>query len=244
MIHLGINVDHVATVRQARGSLYPDPVFAGLQAELAGADVIHMHLTVEREHIQEHDVERFVTNTQTRLVLECAAMDDIRDFALRVKPTDVCLVPELISHRDKSGGFDVINHQDQLTDFVAAFQESGIRNTLVVTPEEAQIEAAARVGSAGVELDARAYSTSSADPAARSVEIARLVTACDFAYSLGLNIAVGRGLQYDNIQPIAAIETIEELTVGHAVIARALYFGLPEAVAEMKRRIMEARQRG
>ncbi len=242
MIQLGINVDHVATVREARGSRYPDPVFAGLQAELAGADVIRMHLTHDRRHVKEHDVERFVQNAQTRLSLECAPDEQIRDFALRVGPADVCLVPEHASQRDSAGGFDVLEHQDQLTDFVAAFEQSGIRNTLLVTANEAQIEAAARVGSAGIELDARAYCAAT-DPAARSVEIANLVSACDFAYSLGLTISVGRGLQYDNIQAVAAIETIDELNVGHAVIARALYFGLPEAVTQLKRLIVEARQR-
>lgn len=243
MILLGVNVDHVATVREARGSRYPDPVFAGLQAELAGADIVRMHLMADRRHIKEHDVERFAASTQTRLSLECSVNDNIREFALRARPNDVCLVPEDASQQDSFGGLDVTSHQDLLIDFVSAFQETGIRNTLLVTPDEAQIEAAARVGSAGVELDARAYAAT-ADPASRSVEVARLVTACDFAYSLGLNIGVGRGLQYDNIQEIAAIETIEELTIGHAVIARALYFGLPEAVAEMKRLIVEARQRG
>lgn len=238
MIQLGINVDHVATVREARGSRYPDPVFAGLQAELAGADVIRMHLTSDRRHIKEDDVERFAKSAQTRLALECPMQSDFRDFALSVLPADICLVPETDEHKDAAGGFDVITHQSELQDFVAAFDGSGVRNFALVATDEAQIEAAARAGCAGVEFGARAYGATT-DPATRSVELARLVTACDFAYSLGLNITVSRGLQYDNIQPIASIETIEELNVGHAVIARALYFGLPEAVAKMKRLIRE-----
>jgi len=242
VILLGVNVDHVATVRNARGGRYPDPVFAGLQAELAGADFIRMHLTADKRHIQYDDAERFAASAQTRLALEFALDEEIRDFALRVRPADVCLVPEDVAHRDTLGGFDVLGYQDVLTDFLAPLQEAGIRDTLLVSPDRAQIEAAARVGSAGIELNARSYAAAK-DAASRSAELAKIMSACDFAYSLGLSIAVGRGLQYDNVQGIAEIHTIEQLTIGHAIIARALYFGLPEAVAEMKHRLAEARHR-
>lgn len=242
MILLGVSVDHVATVRDARGGRYPDPVFAGLQAELAGADFIRMHLTADRRHVKDDDVERFAGSAQTRLSLEFPLDDDIRAFALRVKPADICLVPEDVAHRDTLGGFDVLGYQDLLTDFLHAFQEAGIRDTLLVSPNDAQIEAAARVGSTGIELNARAFATAT-DATSRSAELAKLMSACDFAYSLGLSVAVGRGLQYDNVQSVAEIATIGELSIGHAIIARALYFGLPEAVAEMKRRLSEARQR-
>lgn len=240
MIQLGVNVDHVATVREARGARYPDPVFAGLQSELAGADAVRMHITTDRRHIKEDDVQRFAMSAQTRLALECPLDEGIRDFALQIKPADVCLVPDSPVHADAAGGFDVLSHQAPLNDFVAAFEDSGVRNFVLVSTDDAQIEAAARAGSAGVEFDARAYAIA-ADPATRSVELERLVTACEFAYSLGLNISVSRGLQYDNVQAVAAIETVEELNVGHAIIARALYFGLPEAVSKMKRLIREAR---
>ncbi len=242
VILLGVNVDHVATVRNASGGSYPDPVFAGLQAELAGADFIRMQLSADRRHIQDHDVERFAASTQTHLALEFTLDEQIRDVALRVRPTGVCLVPEDIAHRDTLGGFDVIGNQDALSDFLPSLQEAGIRDLLLVSPDEAQIEAAARAGSAGIELNARAYAAST-DTATRSAELSKIMSACDFAYSLGLSVAVGRGLQFDNVQAVAEIATIEELTIGHAIIARALYFGLPEAVAEMKRRLAEARQR-
>jgi pyridoxine 5-phosphate synthase len=201
-----------------------------------------MHLTADKRHIQYDDAERFAASAQTRLALEFALDEEIRDFALRVRPADVCLVPEDVAHRDTLGGFDVLGYQDVLTDFLAPLQEAGIRDTLLVSPDRAQIEAAARVGSAGIELNARSYAAAK-DAASRSAELAKIMSACDFAYSLGLSIAVGRGLQYDNVQGIAEIHTIEQLTIGHAIIARALYFGLPEAVAEMKHRLAEARHR-
>lgn len=239
-IYLGVNVDHVATVRQARGGLYPDPVHAALQAEFAGADGITMHLREDRRHIQDHDIERFAACTQSKLNLEIAATDEMIDIALRVKPHDVCIVPEKREELTTEGGLDVIAHQDKLKDQCMRLHEAGIFVSLFIDPDEAQIEAAARIGAPVVELHTGKYAESK-DDTERAAELASIVSASDYAFSLGLWVNAGHGLQYNNVQQIAEIETLHELNIGHSLIARAMFTGLPEAVKEMKRLMVEAR---
>lgn len=239
-ILLGVNVDHVATVRQARGTRYPDPVFAALQAELAGADGITMHLREDRRHIQDHDIERFAASAQTKLNFECAATDEMRDIALRVKPADVCLVPEKREELTTEGGLDVSSQADMLADHVAAFHEAGIATSMFIDPDEQQIEASARIGAPLIELHTGRYAEATTREV-RAAELARIVSACDYAFSLGLTVNAGHGLQYDNVAAIAEIETINELNIGHAIVARALYDGLPDAVTAMKRLMVAAR---
>jgi len=239
-IYLGVNVDHVATVRQARGTRYPDPVHAALQAELAGADGITMHLREDRRHIQDRDVERFAECVQTKLNFECAATDEMRDIALRIRPADVCLVPEKREELTTEGGLDVAGQRDLLRDQVGAFEEAGIATSLFIDPEQAQIDAAASVGAPVIELHTGRYAEA-VSTKSRAVELARIVTACEHASRLGLIINAGHGLHYDNVQPIASIPLINELNIGHSLIARALFEGLPAAITRMKALMVAAR---
>jgi len=239
-IFLGVNVDHVATVRQARGGLYPDPVHAALQAEIAGADGITMHLREDRRHIQDHDVERFAACTQSKLNLEIAATDEMMAIAKKIKPHDVCVVPEKREELTTEGGLDVIGQQNKLSDFCGELHEAGIFASLFIDPDEAQIEAAARIGAPVIELHTGRYAEAKNDTE-RAAELASIVSASDYGYSLGLLVNAGHGLQFNNVQRIAEIETIHELNVGHSLVARAMFTGLPEAVREMKRLMVEAR---
>lgn len=239
-IYLGVNVDHVATVRQARGGLYPDPVHAALQAEFAGADGITMHLREDRRHIQDHDIERFAACTQSKLNLEIAATEEMIDIAMRVKPHDVCFVPEKREELTTEGGLDVIAQQDKLKDQCQQLHEAGIFVSLFIDPDEAQIEASARIGAPVIELHTGKYADSKNDTE-RAAELASIVSAADYAFSLGMWVNAGHGLQFNNVQRIAEIETINELNIGHSLIARAMFTGLPEAVKEMKRLMVEAR---
>ncbi len=239
-IFLGVNVDHVATVRQARGGIFPDPVHAALQAEIAGADGITMHLREDRRHIQDHDIERFAVCTQSKLNLEMAATEEMINMALRIKPHDVCIVPESREELTTEGGLDVIANQSRLKDLCSAMHDAGIFTSLFIDPDEAQIETSARIGAPVIELHTGAYAESTNDTD-RLAELAKLQSAADFAYSMGLLVNAGHGLQFNNVQRIAEIETINELNIGHSLIARAMYTGLPEAVKEMKRLMVEAR---
>ena len=241
-IYLGVSVDHVANVRQSRGSTYPDPVHAALQAELAGADGITMGLREDRRHIQNHDIERFAASAQTKLNLQIAVSDSMRNIALKIKPKNVCLVPENRDELAADGGLDVAANRSVLSEFIESFQESGIQTALFIEPDEAQVEAAARVGAPVVELNTGRFSA--ADNAIeRSTEFARILSSSDYAFSLGLTVNAGHGLHYDNVQHVAEIESINELNIGHSLIARALYWGLPTAVSKMKRLMVEARHR-
>jgi len=239
-IFLGVNVDHVATVRQARGGLYPDPVHAALQAEFAGADGITMHLREDRRHIQDHDIERFAACTQSKLNLEVAATKEMMDIALRIKPHDVCIVPEKREELTTEGGLDVIGQQDKLKDCCAQLHEAGIFASLFIDPDEAQIETAARIGAPVIELHTGCYADSNNDTE-RAAELASIVSASDYAFSLGLLVNAGHGLQFNNVQRVAEVETIHELNIGHSLVARAMFTGLPDAVREMKRLMVEAR---
>ncbi len=239
-IYLGVNVDHVATVRQARGGLYPDPVHAALQAEIAGADGITMHLREDRRHIQDHDIERYAASTQSKLNLEIAATEQMLNIAKKIKPHDVCVVPEKREELTTEGGLDVVGQQNKLAEFCGELHEAGIFASLFIDPDEAQIEAAARVGAPVIELHTGRYADAKNDTE-RAAELASIVSASDYAYSLGLLVNAGHGLQFNNVQRIAEIESINELNVGHSLVARAMFTGLPDAVREMKRLMVEAR---
>ena len=241
-IYLGVNVDHVAAVRQARGVSYPDPVHAALQAELAGADSITMHLRQDRQYIQDHDIERFSASGQTKLNLEIAATEEMLNFALRIKPDTVCLIPENRQNLETADGIDVLAQQDELTDYVASLQAAGIQTSIFIAPDQTQVEASARIGAPTVQLSTRSFSEADSY-SALSTEHTRLISSSDYAFSLGMMVNAGHGLHYDNVQSIAEIETINELRIGHSLITRALFWGLPTAINKMKRLMVEARHR-
>lgn len=241
-IYLGVNVDHVAAVRQARGVSYPDPVHAALQAELAGADSITMHLRQDRQYIQDHDIERFSASGQTKLNLEIAATEEMLNFALRIKPDTVCLIPENRQNLETADGIDVLAQQDELTDYVASLQAAGIQTSIFIAPDQTQVEASARIGAPTVQLSTRSFSEADSY-SVLSTEHTRLISSSDYAFSLGMMVNAGHGLHYDNVQSIAEIETINELRIGHSLITRALFWGLPTAINKMKRLMVEARHR-
>jgi pyridoxine 5-phosphate synthase len=238
-IHLGVNIDHVATLRQARGTRYPDPLLAALIAEKSGADSITLHLREDRRHIQDSDVLLFRQALQTRMNLEIAATAEMLKLACDVKPPDVCLVPEKRSEITTEGGLDVEGQRAHLREACQQLKSSGIRVSLFVDPDRKQVEAALHVGAPVVELHTGAYAEHSGDAQAR--ELARIVDAARHAASLGLVVNAGHGLHYHNVQPIAAIPEIVELNIGHSIVARAVYEGFANAVQEMKQLMLAAR---
>lgn len=229
---LAVNVDHVATLRQARLGASPDPVTAAALAELAGARAIIVHLREDRRHIQDRDVRLLRQTIKTRLHLEMAATSEMRDIALHIKPDMVCLVPEKRQELTTEGGLDVAARQAELTDFVATLAGAGIPSSLFIDPEAAQITAAAKIGAAFVELHTGAYANAS-PTAERQTELARLLAAIPQARRAGLSVNLGHGLDYDNIQPFAEAHGISEYSIGHSIMARAILTGLPEAVSTM-----------
>lgn len=241
-IRLGVNVDHVATIREARAVRYPDPVHVALQAELAGADSITMHLRKDRRQVQDHDIHRFIASGQTKLNLEIAPLMSMIDLAVEFKPKNVRLVPENRQERTAVHGIQVNENSTELKDFVQKLQMAGINCAIFIDPNEDDIEAAARLGAATVELNTGFYSACDAG-VERSEELSRIMSCCDYAFSLGLTVNAGHGLHFDNVQPIAEIESISELGIGHSIVARALYTGIPAAVSKMKRLMVEARHR-
>ncbi len=240
-IHLGVNVDHVATVRQARGTDYPDPVKLALVAEANGADGITMHLREDRRHVLERDVEKMAKLTKTKLNMEMAVTDEMRDIALRVKPADVCLVPEKREELTTEGGLDVIGKRRELIALCYAFQEAGIRVSLFIDPEEVQIEAAKEVGAPVIELHTGTYADARSE-SQQSTELARIMRCAEFGDQLGLIVNAGHGLHYNNTQWIAAIQCIHELNIGHSIVARAMLVGFPQAVREMKKLMVDSRE--
>lgn len=239
-IYLGVNVDHVATVRQARGVRYPCPVHAALQAELAGADGITMHLREDRRHIQDADVERYFPLRQTKLNFEIAATEEMRDIALKMVPEDVCLVPEKRAELTTEGGLDVHGQQARLKDFVAAFSEAGIHTSMFIDPDAEQIDACVAIGAPVIELHTGAYAECK-DAASRHKELVKIQEATAYAHSVGLVVNAGHGLTRDNVAAIAAIEHMNELNIGHSLVADAVMMGLPEAVKTMKACMLAAR---
>lgn len=238
-IHLGVNIDHVATLRQARGTSYPDPLLAALLAEQSGADSITLHLREDRRHIQDRDVHVFKQALQTRMNLEMAATPEMLKIACAVKPEDVCLVPEKRNEITTEGGLDAAGNRAQLDDVCKQLREAGIRVSLFIDPDRKQIDAAMHAGAPVVELHTGAYAEHSGSEQAR--ELARIVDAARHATSMGLIVNAGHGLHYHNVQPIAAISEIVELNIGHAIVARAVFDGFAGAVREMKRLMLAAR---
>jgi pyridoxine 5-phosphate synthase len=239
-IALGVNVDHVATVRNARRARHPDPVHAALLAEQAGADSITMHLREDRRHIIDRDPFTFATLMQTRLNLEMAVTPEMLAIAQRLRPADCCLVPERRSEVTTEGGLDVAGQSSLLQDAVAELAAAGIRVSLFIDPDNAQIKAARSVGAPVVELHTGAYA--GAHGAARARELERLRAAARQAAQLGLVVNAGHGLDYHNVQPVAAIAEIAELNIGHAIVGRALFTGFAAAVREMKALMVAARR--
>jgi pyridoxine 5-phosphate synthase len=239
-IALGVNIDHVATLRQARRSAYPDPLYAALLAEQSGADSITLHLREDRRHIQDHDVERMRHTLQTRMNLEMAATPEMIGIASRVKPADVCLVPEKRTEVTTEGGLDVAGNVPALRAACAALRAAGIRVSLFIDPEPKQLEAAVACGAPVVELHTGAYAE--ADGESRARELQRIARAAEAGDALGLVVNAGHGLHYHNVQPVAAIRQIVELNIGHSIVSRAVFGGLAEAVREMKRLMLEARR--
>jgi pyridoxine 5-phosphate synthase len=233
-ILLGVNIDHVATIRQARGTRYPEPIQAALVAEQAGADGITLHLREDRRHIQERDVELFRGALQTRMNLELAATPEMVAIACRVGPADCCLVPERREELTTEGGLDAVANSAQLTDVCAALAEAGVRVSLFIDAEPAQLEAAKRIGAPVVEIHTGHYADA-ATGAARAQELARIRRAVEQGLELGLQVNAGHGLDYHNVKAIAAIPGVRELNIGHAIVARAIFCGLDLAVRDMKR---------
>jgi pyridoxine 5-phosphate synthase len=238
-IALGVNIDHVATLRQARRVNYPDPVYAALLAEDSGADSITLHLREDRRHIQDRDVFALRGALQTRMNLEMAVTDEMIRIALQVAPQDCCLVPESRAEITTEGGLDVLAQAARVADAIAALGGAGIRVSLFIDPEPEQIEAARRSGAPVIELHTGAYS--GAVGAARARELERLRSAAKLADSLGLTVNAGHGLHYHNVEPIAAIPEIIELNIGHSIVARAIVDGLAKAVRDMKELMRRAR---
>ena len=240
MIELGVNIDHVATLRQVRGTTYPDPVRAALLAEQAGADAVTLHLREDRRHIQDRDVEQLRSRLTTRMNLESAITAEMIAIALRIRPQDVCLVPEKRQELTTEGGLDVAGSLAQVSEAVRALSQAGIRVLLFIDPERRQIDAAAACGAPVVELHTGCYADASTEQA-RAGELARLKDAARTAVARGLRVNAGHGLHYDNVGPVAAIREIGELNIGHAIVAEALFSGWENAVRRMKRLMVEVR---
>ncbi len=238
-IHLGVNVDHVATLRQARGTDYPDPVKAALMAEQAGADSITLHLREDRRHIQDHDLERLKAAMQTHMNFEMAVTEEMLAIAGKICPSDCCLVPEKREELTTEGGLDVAGQLDKVTAACAALAKNNIRVSLFIDPESAQLDAAKKAGAPVVELHTGAYADASGP--AQAKELQRVVSAAAYGKKIGLIVNAGHGLHYENVGPIAAIPEIVELNIGHAIVARAVFDGFPLAVSEMKRLMNAAR---
>jgi len=259
-IELGVNVDHVATIRQARGAAYPDPVAAALQAEAAGADGITMHLREDRRHVQDRDLARMAECTATKLNMEMAATDEMRDIALRLAPADACIVPERRAELTTEGGLDVAGNLARIRELTAALTDAGIRVSLFIDPDAAQIDAAVAAGAPVVELHTGRYAEAAgmagamgdsdsgdgdAPSPAAGAEFARewqaFTAAVEHAAAAGLTVNAGHGLHYANTARVASLPAIRELNIGHAIVARALSVGFATAVAEMKRLMTAAR---
>lgn len=238
-IHLGVNIDHVATLRQARGTPYPRPADAVVVAERAGADSITVHLREDRRHIQDADLPAIAAVMQTHMNLELAVTDEMLGIACEFAPSDCCLVPERREELTTEGGLDAAGQLQRVRDACARLRAAGIRVSLFIDPDERQLEAAVACGAPVVELHTGAYAD--ADAARRAAELKRIADAAAIGDRLGLVINAGHGLNYDNVGEIAAIPEIVELNIGHAIVSRAVFDGLAVAVAEMKRLMTEAR---
>jgi pyridoxine 5-phosphate synthase len=239
-LRLGVNIDHVATLREVRRASYPDPLLAALLAEQSGADSITLHLREDRRHIQDQDVERMRAALQTRMNLEMAATDAMIAIARRVRPHDVCLVPEKREELTTEGGLDVAGQVPRLREACVALAEVGSRVSLFIDPEPRQLEASLEAGAPVVELHTGAYAETTGER--QALELARLVEAARYGSRIGLTVHAGHGLHYHNVQAVAAIPAVVELNIGHAIVARAIVDGIAAAVREMKSLMNAARQ--
>jgi len=233
MIKLGLNIDHVATLRQARGTRYPNLVRAALMCEEAGADAITLHLREDRRHIQDDDVRTLRHMLQTRMNLECAVTEEMIENALSIRPHDICLVPERREELTTEGGLDVARHYDAVQRATARCLDAGIRVSLFVDPEEKQLEAAKKLGAPVVEIHTGKYADADSVPE-REHELARIRQAVAHGHALGLQVNAGHGLNYHNVQAVVAIPNVAELNIGHAIVAEAVFIGLDQAVKKMK----------
>ncbi|MEN8176601.1 MAG: pyridoxine 5'-phosphate synthase [Pseudomonadota bacterium] len=234
---LGVNIDHVATLRQARGTRYPEPLQAALIAEQAGADAVTLHLREDRRHIQDRDVEMLSDMLETRMNLEMAATREMFDIATRIRPADCCLVPERREELTTEGGLDVAAQQDSLRDYCRGLAEADVRVSLFIDARVHQIEAAAAIGVPVIEIHTGHYADA-ASPAARRQELEKIISAARLAHELGLQVNAGHGLDYHNVSAVVAIPEVVELNIGHSIVARAVFSGLAAAVAEMKGLLM------
>lgn len=240
MIKLGVNIDHVATLRQARGTQYPSVVQAALRAEEAGADSITIHLREDRRHIQDADVFALRPLLQTKMNLEMAATDEMVDIALRVRPQDVCLVPERREERTTEGGLDVAGNQERIGQICDRLGDAGIRVSLFIAPDIEQIEAAKAAGAPVIEIHTGHYADSTGS--VQRHELERIRRAASHAQALGLVVNAGHGLNIHNVHDIAAIAGMEELNIGHSIVAHALFVGWEYAIREMKSLMVAAAQ--
>jgi pyridoxine 5-phosphate synthase len=238
-IFLGVNIDHVATLRQARGTTYPRPAEAAYVVEKAGADSITVHLREDRRHIQDHDLDEIVEVMRTHMNLEMAVTDEMIAIARRIKPQDVCLVPEKREELTTEGGLDVAGQLDKIRAACRELGDAGIRVSLFIDPDREQLDAAVAAGAPVVELHTGQYADSDGD--GQAAELQRIADAAEYGHDLGLVINAGHGLHYQNVKPIARIEQIVELNIGHAIVARAIFDGIGSAVSEMKTLMLEAR---
>ncbi|MGV7209718.1 pyridoxine 5'-phosphate synthase [Oxalobacteraceae bacterium A2-2] len=232
LIDLGVNIDHVATLRNARGTAYPDPIRAALLAEQAGADSITLHLREDRRHIKDADVIALAPQLQTRMNLEAAVTQEMIDFACRIKPADVCLVPEKRTEITTEGGLDVVGHFNAVQAAVRQLQAEGIRVSLFIDADERQIAATAEIGAPVIELHTGRYADT--EGAEQQAELERIKAGVRYGVERGLVVNAGHGLHYTNVQAIAAIPDIAELNIGHAIVAHAVFVGWENAVREMK----------
>ena len=239
-IELGVNIDHVATLRNARGTRYPDPVRAALQAEAAGADAITLHLREDRRHIVDADVRALRPQLSTRMNLECAVTQEMLDIACDVRPHDVCLVPEKREELTTEGGLDVAGHFEAVRAACRQLADAGSRVSLFIDADDTQIRAAHEVGAPVIELHTGRYADAH-DESEQRREYERIVRGVELGASLGLKVNAGHGLHYTNVQQIAAIEGIVELNIGHAIVAQAVFVGWDNAVREMKAIMVAAR---
>ena len=240
-LRLGVNIDHVATVRNARGGRQPDPIRAALLAEEAGADGITAHLREDRRHISDDDIAGLMDSLALPLNLEMAATDEMRQIALAHTPHAVCIVPEKREERTTEGGLDVARDENRLAHFIAPLRDAGCRVSIFVAADERQVEAASRIGAQVVELHTGAYCDAHAEGRTeeRDREFAALKRMSAYAHSLGLEVHAGHGLTYDTVAPVAALAEVRELNIGHFIVGEAIFCGLAEAIAQM-RRLMDA----
>lgn len=238
-LELGINIDHVATLRNARGTIYPDPLKAARLAEEAGADLITLHLREDRRHIKDADLLALRPLIQTRMNLECAVTPEMINIACKVKPHDVCLVPEKREEVTTEGGLDVVGHFDAVKAATTQLKNAGIRVSLFIDPEEKQIQAAKDVGATVVELHTGRYADLEGDQQIQELE--RIRKAAQFGVSIGLRVNAGHGLHEGNVKSVAAIAELSELNIGHAIVAEALFKGWQKAITDMKSLMIQGR---